>query len=66
MSQSPHRDEPSLDLEVTSAEELQRVLIIETLIEIEAQQEEVTPPPPKRRCDSAQREILRQPFLLDR
>lgn len=65
MSQSPRRDEPTLDLEVMSVEELQRVLIIEAILETQQQEEEFRQPPPKRRCDSAQREILRQPFLLD-
>lgn len=66
MSQTPRRDDPALDLEVNSVEELQRVLIIEVIVETSQKEDEFTQPPPKRRCDSAQREILRQPFLLDR
>lgn len=63
MNQSPRPDEPTLDLEATSAQELERVL---TIPETQQQEDEFTQPPPKRRCDSSHREILRQPFLLDR
>lgn len=65
MSQSPRRDDSSLDLEALSSEELGRVPI--TVEAAESQRaEETVRPPANRRCDSAHRELLRQPFLLDR
>ncbi len=66
MSQSPHRDDPSLDLETASSEELERALISEGETEKEQAEQPISTPPPTRRCDSPHREILRQPFLLDR
>jgi len=65
MSQSPRRDEPTLNLEAASSDELDRVLISVNTRDYRPVEEEVTPPPAKRRCDSAHREILRQPFLTD-
>jgi hypothetical protein len=65
MSQSPLREDPAWDLESTSSEELERVLIALSSVE-EPEPEDLTPPPPNRRCDSTHREILRQPFFLDR
>lgn len=64
MSQSPRREDSALDLESLSAEELERVLV--TVSSVEKSQPETVAPPTNRRCDSTHREILRQPFFLDR
>jgi hypothetical protein len=64
MSQSPRRQDSALDLEALSAEELERVLVTRT--PVENSQPEAVLPPINRRCDSNHREILRQPFFLDR
>ncbi len=63
MSQSPRRDS-ALDLETTSADELERVLVTRT--PVENPQPEPVARPANRRCDSMHREILRQPFFFER
>ena len=65
MSHSPRRDEPTLNLEASSTEELDRVLISTGAMESRPPEEPVQPPA-NRRCDSAHREILRQPFSYER
>jgi hypothetical protein len=65
MSQSPQRKDSALNLEALSAEELERVTITFCSLE-KPQSGESLAPPPHRRCDSTHREILRQPFFLDR
>ena len=64
MSQSPRRQDSALDLETTSADELERVLVSRTPAE-NSQPDEVARPA-TRRCDSMHREILRQPFFFER
>lgn len=65
MSQSPRPEDPALNLEALSGEELERAMIaLCSLEKPEADQNLATPP--HRRCDSTHREILRQPFFLDR
>lgn len=65
MSQSPRRNDSTLNLEALTDEELERVLITPTRLE-KPQSTETLAPPPHTRCDSNHREILRQPFFLDR
>lgn len=65
MSQSPRPDDPALNLEAMSAEELERVTIALCSLE-KPETPETLAPPPHRRCDSNHREILRQPFFLER
>jgi hypothetical protein len=65
MSQSPRRNDSALNLEALSAEELERVINTSCSLE-KPQSGETLAPPPHRRCDSNHREILRQPFFLDR
>lgn len=64
MSQSPRREDSTLDLEAMSAEELERVLVSASPVDKPPSEDVV--PPLNRRCDSTHREILRQPFFLDR
>jgi hypothetical protein len=65
MSQSPRPEDPALNLEALSAEELERAMIALCSLE-KPQPSENLATPPHRRCDSNHREILRQPFFLDR
>ena len=64
MSQTPPRDEATLDRETRSSDELERALATVHL-EKPKTEDTITPPPPKRRCDSAHREIPRHPFSLE-
>ena len=66
MSNNPpdRQNEPPLNLEAASAEELGRGFVISPE-KLDADNS-VSAPPPCRRCDSAHRELLRQPFALMR
>jgi hypothetical protein len=64
MSQTPPRKDSALDLEALSTEELERGFV--TGNSRQNPEEEAVSPPQNRRCDSNHREILRQPFFLDR